>query len=406
MRTAVCTAAILSLSACGGDADHRDISSTSALAGDTAVVTIRGPNQLSRTWTGSAVQTEWIPPELRAVRRIALGAGIIAATDGRQVVALRREGGATFPVGLSGAGPGEYRRVASLAIDSVGQITLVDPGQGRVLQFDAAGQALTSKQRPLASPAHWNIVSIAPVPPGSTRDVVAFDRGVISTDGLEDSMRVVQLLDDGNVRTLFEVPDGLWAKFGGMNAKREAYGHRAIVTVDGEDGAAVSTGTDYLIRWWRPDAAPPMLRIEREWRRAAAGHDLEPAEELLDGIGQLGEMIAAIARGQERGEVKNAVDKLVLVGHGRLLVKVVDSTAQYHPFYLGRFPELRPPHWTWEVFDADGELLGQLRLPSAFTPHRLLECQLWGVMEEADASQSVARIDLAEACAWVLSARR
>ena len=157
---------------------------------------------------------------------------------------------------------------------------------------------------------------------------------------------------------------------------------------------------DYVIRWWRPGATPQMLRIERGWRRAVAGGELEPPPGLLEGLGPTGEMLTKVANGQERGDLKNAVEQLVLVGQGRLLVKVVDSTARYHPYYLGRLPELRPSHWTWEVLDHEGSLRGQLRLPSAFTPSRVVGCELWGVLEQPDGTQAVARVGLAGACGW------
>jgi hypothetical protein len=158
---------------------------------------------------------------------------------------------------------------------------------------------------------------------------------------------------------------------------------------------------DYVIRWWRPDGSPRVLRIERAWQRVPAGQELEPPDELIDGLGPPGAMLRRVLDGQERGEFRNAIDKLVLIGPGRLLVQVVDSTFQYHPYVLGRFPDLRPPHWTWEVFDDAGELRGQLGLPSRFMPHHLMGCQLWGVADAEDGEQSVARIDLGGACEWV-----
>lgn len=335
------------------------------------------------------------------MRGTAIGARIIVATDGKQVVGFRLGDGTTFAVGTNGAGPGEYKRVASVSIDADDQVTVVDPQLSRVLVFDADGQALPDQQRQLATESSWNVTAVVPVLPGTTGDLAAWDHGLISVDGLEDSMRMVCMLTGKSAETLFEVAEGLWATVGGVPAKREAYGPRALVALDSQDGAAVSTGTDYTDRWWRPDAMPAMLRIEREWHRAPADHDLEPEPALLDGLGPTGAMLKQIADGQERGDVKNAVDKLVLVGGGLLLAKVVDFTAHYHPYYRGRLPELRPAHWTWEVFDAEGTLLGQLRLPSAFTPSRLVGCELWGVREELDGTQAIARADVTAACGWI-----
>lgn len=401
MTAARCAAVVLALAACASESPDPKLTVTQSVVGDTTVVAIHGPQLLERTWTSDSVETVWTPEELGAVRRIAVGAGVIVASDGGRVVGFRLVDGTTFPIGTSGEGPGEYRRVASVTIDSTGQVMVVDPRQGRVLVYNAAGEALPAEARPLAASPAWNVQVVSPAPPGATGDLVAWDRGFIGVDGFEDTMHVVHLTDDSTFRALFAVPQGLWGSFDGVPAKREAYGPRAIVALDRRAGAAVTTGTDYLIRWWRPDATPQMLRIEREWPRAVAGQEREPPQELLDGLGPTGTMVRTVVAGQARGEVKHAIDQLVLIGHGRLLVKVVDSTSHYHPYFLGRLPELRPAHWTWEVFDAAGGLRGQLRLASAFTPHRLLACQLWGVKEEEDGTQSVARIDLDDACEWV-----
>lgn len=397
MQSTVCLTALLACS----EGPSSKLTSTRSQVGDTTVVTIHGPQLLAIRSTIPSVESVWSPPDLRAVRSIAVGDRVIVATDGRRVVGLSRESGATFAVGANGEGPGEYRRVSSVAIDQAGQIMAIDPLQRRVLSFDATGRPLTEGQRQLDTESSWNVSAAIATDPGAAAFLISWDHGLIDVDGLEDSMRVMHIPSRDSATVLFVVPEGQWGTIGGVPAKRQAYGPRALVALDEADGAAVSTGTGYTIRWWRPGAQPAMLRIEREWRNAPTGSELEPDQSLLDGLGPTGEMLRRIAAGQERSERKNAIDHLVLVGQGRLLAKVVDSTARYHPYYLGRLPELRPPHWTWELFDTEGVLLGQLLLPSAFTPVRMLGCQLWGSLEELDGTQAVARADLGEACGWM-----
>jgi hypothetical protein len=334
------------------------------------------------------------------VRRFGVGAGVVVASDGGRVIGFRLTDGTTFPVGMRGEGPGEYRRVASVTMDSAGQITVVDPGQGRVLRFDATGRALPEQARPLTASPAWNVQFVTPAHAGSIGDLIVWDRGVVSLHD-EDTLRVVRLLPDSSSQALFAIPQGMWTRVDGVLAKRVAYGPQPLIAVHSRAGAVATTGTDYLIRWWRPDATPQMLRIEREWQREVAGQEREAPEEVIAGLGQRAAMLRTVVAGQDRGEYKHAIDKVVLIGPGRLLVKVVDSTWHYHPYLLGAIPELRPPHWTWEVFDATGELRGQLRLASTFMPHRLVACHLWGVTEAEDGTQSVARIDLGDACEWV-----
>src|SRR5690606_33921752 len=129
--------------------------------GDTAVVTIRGPQELARTSTFDVVESIWTPTELTAVRRMAIGERSLIATDGRRVFGFRREDSTDFAVGVRGAGPGEYRLVSSIAIDSLGETTVVDGMQSRVLTFDADGQGQPDQARPLASQPHWAVRSVA-----------------------------------------------------------------------------------------------------------------------------------------------------------------------------------------------------------------------------------------------------
>ena len=399
MTRALLVGSVSALLACGtSTVDRATVRQT--MVGDTVVLAIEAPPGVSPSVTIDSVTPVWTPEEFRAIRGLAIGKRILAATDGRGVLGFDREGGTAFPVGVSGEGPGEYRRVAAVVIGSRDQITVADPMQARVLQFDSAGRALPEAARALGMQSSWSVRAVAPGLAESMTELVAWDHGLISVDGLEDSLRVAAVVAADSAETLFMVPEGLWATIDGVPAKRDAYGVRALVGLDPRDGAAVSTGVDYVIRWWRPGATPQMLRIERGWRRAVAGGELEPPPGLLEGLGPTGEMLTKVANGQERGDLKNAVEQLVLVGQGRLLVKVVDSTARYHPYYLGRLPELRPSHWTWEVLDHEGSLRGQLRLPSAFTPSRVVGCELWGVLEQPDGTQAVARVGLAGACGW------
>lgn len=318
-----CAAVALALAACATDPPDSELTITRTIVGDTAVVAIRGPQGLQRSWTSDSIHAVWTPEDFGAVRRFDVGAGVVVASDGGRVIGFRLADGTTFPVGVRGEGPGEYRRVASVTMDSAGQITVVDPGQGRVLRFDATGQALPEQARPLTASPAWNVQFVTPAHAGSTGDLIVWDRGFVSLHD-EDTLRVLRLLPDSGTQALFAIPQGMWTRVDGVLAKREAYGPQPLIAVHSRAGAVATTGTDYLIRWWRPGATPEMLRIEREWQREVAGQEREAPEELIAGLGQRAAMLRTVVAGQDRGEFKHAIDKVVLIGPGRLLVKVVD----------------------------------------------------------------------------------
>lgn len=405
IRIVAITVVGVAATACIDRTPVEEIASTNLMVDDTLAVSVRAPQSLSRQWSSDVAESVWTPTTLSAIRRLGVGANVLVATDGREVAGFLLTQKAPYTVGSNGAGPGEFQRIASLTVDSMGRVLIIDPVQGRVLAFDSLGATLPSDSRQMAVASDWSVYGGIPSESGRVGDVVVWNRGVISVDGLEDSTHVVRLVDTGRVEHIFEVPEGPWASIGGFPAKRDAFGPRALVSIDETDGVAVSDGVDYKIRWWRPGRDPEFLQIVRSWQPASAQNDLEPSAQLLDELGPGGQMLRTVAEGQSRGEFKNAIDHLALVGQQRLLVKVVDSTARYHPYFLGRLPELRPQHWTWEVYSGDGELLGQLRIVSTFTPHRLKGCLLWGVSEGEDGTQSIARIDLRDACGWVVGPR-
>jgi hypothetical protein len=232
--------------------------------------------------------------------------------------------------------------------------------------------------------------------------IAAFDHGIVAVDGTEDTVRVVGLSWDERIDTILNVADGPWAEFGGSLAKREAYGHRALLSmVAGE--VATSQAEGFEVYWWSARRSPSYTKIVREWRRAPARGDTPPTVAQLESLGRTRDVVEKIVAGQQYGTLKHSVDRLALVGPGVLFVKPVTEAYVYHPYYYGRLPELAPSHWLWEVYHPDGNLVEQLYIASAFVPHLIDGCFLYGVQTSSDGLQEVASIDLGAICDGIVT---
>jgi hypothetical protein len=183
----------------------------------------------------------------------------------------------------------------------------------------------------------------------------------------------------------------------GMLAPRDAYPAQALVTGTATAGFAFSDGLQYEVRWWRPNASPHWMRVERAWVPPSPGIDRNPPESLvatLRGGTELAEMIGSM----QRGDHKYSLEQIALMPGGALWVRPVDSSYVYHPWYYNQLTELRQPTRLWEVFGSDGKLRAQARVSSMFTPWTVQGCKLYGFLEGSDGAFSVATIPLGDEC--------
>src|SRR5690606_22996601 len=99
--------------------------------------------------------------------------------------------------------------------------------------------------------------------------------------------------------------------------------------------------------------------------------------------------------------LKSSLDRLILLTPDLLLTRVLDARHQYHPYYYNRLPELQPSHWYWELFNRQGELVGQFAMPSTFTPMVRDGCGFIGTSTDEDGVQSIARVALGAGCSYL-----
>lgn len=375
-------------------------------SGDTVFVRIEASNYLpDRHFTLDSVEIIWTPPEWRRIQYLFPTGSELVASDGRVVVVVDPVTGVVRNIGRNGEGPGEYRSVTALSVASGDSLIIADAQVMRRTTFALDGSVLG--MQPLVGPdsqsASIRALAALVSPKGSTVEV--WERGLVDPSGGEDSVSVFSVYADGSSQRRFRVADGAYIIVGdGMLAKRDAYGSVALTSVSGEDGVAVTDGVRYFIEWWRPGPSPQVMWIVRDWSRRSTALTREPTEEQKAQLGERSTVFAAIVARQEQGPERNSIERLVLIGEGMLMARVVDTSHVYHPLYYNRLPDLRPKHWLWEVFSDNGELLAQLSIPTTFEPIRFQDCTLLGVYADADGVHSVGRLALGEACALLAPA--
>lgn len=391
--------ALIATAACS-PSPAADIAVARDTLGDTILVTVVAPMTLAdRRWEADSVRPLFTPTDMRRIVAVSHHRGTVYLTDGSTVIGWRAGTGEGSPIGTNGAGPGEYRRVAAMSVGQDGTLHLLDESQSKIVSFDSGGTALRDTLIDASWGAGAGLLGLAAFPDGGW--ITATDRDMVDPGGLEDSVNVMLHRPGTPPVMLFRVADGTYLLVPPYVVERQVYGRRSKVSLSAAQGAAVSSGEDYHIWWWRPDASPAFTRITREWQRATTEGMEELPEAQRAGLGDTGPALLEALAGQELGSHKNAVEHLVLFDNGTLLVQVVDSTHRYHPTWLRRFPELRPPHYTWELFGSDGALLGQLVLPSRFRPFVWRECELLGIAADDDGVESLVSVELGEACGWV-----
>jgi hypothetical protein len=379
--------------ACAEARGGTEVSSTKAMEGDTAVVTIAAPESLPDLLvTLDTPSVIWTPEELGRPNGLVVGPdGRVTISDRAHVYAMPPGVDTTENVGREGGGPGEYRSVSALLGEPDGAFILLDARARRMVHFSPDGVADST----------WSAnLDFAPSSFLATMDgglVVLIGPRLVRTGEPPDTLYLKPASGDTGV-VLGKLLQYVWAQTAsGILAPRDAYPPKALVAGSATAGFAFSNGLDYTIRWWRPGGSPNWVRISRAWVPPSPSIDRDPPESVLAQVSdhdQLRDMVSGLVRGDH----KNSLDEIALMPGGALWTRPVDSSYVYHPWYYNQLAELRQPARLWEVLGADGELRAQVRLSSMFTPKTVHDCQLYGFLENSDGAYAVATVPLGAAC--------
>lgn len=325
-------------------------------------------------------------------REIAVGMnGDVYVSDGFRIIVVDSGGRAKTSLGRRGRGPGEFTEVTAIA--AAGPDTLVAwDGQQRRLTWLGVqtGRVLTSQEvlraARYASAGRAGVLAVLP-----TGIRLAWRAEFVLPDGPPDTVFVTHHDPAGDAvpEVLGRITLSPWHRFGEINARREPFGPRDRIAVGPDGTVAFGDGVSYCVTILLPEersARPPTCI---PWRRAP----IADARRVLTGqpVAGLPEapVIGTIVRGQDYSAVRNSYDELVVDDRRRIWVRVVDSTHRWHPGYMARLPELRPPTYHWEVRDISGRLVAAYDATSRFRITAIRHGRAYGVFEEEDGSETV-----------------
>lgn len=371
--------------ACGPDTASMNWEVRREVVGDTTTVhTVAG-----RVWTSEVQLTEDLTigvldgaPELvfGEVSRLAddLHGGIYVL-DG-QVPEIRhfdRSGDFLGTVGRAGQGPGEYGRLGlGMVVDSAG-VLYVHDYSSRVVRFAEDGRVLDPwmLDSPFTTTARgqW-LFSDAP------------GRVLVTARLAGDAALLV--LEDGQVQDTLVVP-----RLPGMPQQRGGpYRIETYWSWHPDGYFVVGVSNEYSFEAHRSDG---LLRIRRdvenlpvhpdeadEWRRLFEWMEEQPSYQP-----PLGEWIPSTMppfRGIEVGR-----DGRVWIRRNTYPVQIA----------VDEYPDGQPPvgwaqPFAYDVFEADGTFLGEVRFPERFEPHLFGPGYVWGVRRGDFGEEYVVRISL------------
>jgi hypothetical protein len=389
MKRYISTLVVTLTVACGGDSTSTNWEVQRQVSGDTTTVhTVAG-----QVWPSGVRLTEDLaigildgsaPLMFGEISRLAEDRhGGIYVLD-RQVTEIRhfdRTGEFLGTIGRSGEGPGEYgRRSLGMVVDPAGVLHMHDWGNGRIVRFAEDGRALDP----------WTLDSSFLRTVRGTWVYSDAPGRLLVTTRLDDDLSNLGLLvlEDGQVTDTLEVP-----RLPGMPQQRGGpYRIETYWSWHPEGYFVVGVSNEYSLEARRPDG---VLRIRRDvellpvqpdeaeaWRRRFEWMEQQPQYRPPEG-----EWIPSMMppfRGIEVGS------------DGRIWVQ-----RNTHPIQIpvDERPDAPPPvgwaqPFVYDVFEADGTFLGEVRFPERFEPHLFEAGYVWGVRRGDFDEEYVVRLSI------------
>lgn len=403
MRNAIAVAMIGAISLAGcrhASTDGGPWVGTTETRGDTTLVTtvsggtwnLAGPIRLD------SAKILWDGGTLRSLAPMAVGDdGTIYAAEATQLDVIRPDGSVAPPIGRAGQGPGEFQEISGVYAGN-DSLLVWDRGNRRLTLLDRTGRVIGTY--PVIFPASLQgpqPIALFPAPAGI---VMTWSHGMIAPDAPPDTFAVMLGTfgpDSTHWRTLVDLRDMQWAHMGGMVGPKHVFGERPVVAVGREGLFAVSQGADYWVNW----GAATSTKVTRIVRQ------LDPVP-VLGKIGEIPEAVLkhvpptlqasfrGLASASLYGKVRNSIDELRIDDAGRLWVRIETPADTLNPMLSHWYPEGRAPRYHWDLYASGGQRLGAIELPSRFTPDAFRQGVVYGIYEEEDGNNAVAKVVLPE----------
>lgn len=410
LRRAAALPALAAVAACGEARSADGWTGTRARAGDTAVVVTRSGYVVTARAFTAPVRVLWKSDAVQQVAGIAvLGDSLLAVADLDRIHLVSADGRGRGTVGRPGDGPGEFRSIHALAAGDGGGLLVWDGGASRLTWLDLAGRV--SRTLPVAPPEGYASPLRVDLVPAAGGVALAWSPSMLAPNEPSTIRIVFHPLDGRPLRELAAVRSVALVPVPALRAMvpREVYGPMPLVATGPDGTVAVSDGTAFRIDV-RPAGGRGVLRLEQPGQGAPLSRcEREPCLPELRREVTLTEGDETFLRermqAQRRPRRRSRLDALVFDDQGVLWVRLVDGSRRYDPMLLGRFPELRPPTYAWELFARDGRRLATVRLDSRFEPRAFAGARVFGTYRLDTGEDAVAVAEIPPALRTVPAGR-
>lgn len=327
-----------------------------------------------------SVEVLWGSEELGRPTSLAVGAEWIAVAEERRVHLLSHEGAYLAELGRAGAGPGEFRRIASVGWDS-NSLVVYDEGNRRYSKWSPEGELGSSHT---ALPSRPYVASPRPAPPlrvwrgGVLRlagELVHTDRpgrlALLWEDLAGDSLEVLRTWEDIQ-----------WTDAGPILTPASAFAPRAVVAIGRDGQVAHGDGQKYCFRL-SGLARADTTRVCREGERVPVGRGVtNPQFERFDLPSQLAPALREAISAQEIEEYYPSYDRMLFSEEGHLWVRIVGAgVPDVHPLLRAYAPAFQGWDREWDLYDSDGMPLITVSLPGRFDPWIVRSNEVFGFYE-------------------------
>ena len=387
MRRYICTLATIFPLACGAESPSMELEVLRQVAGDTTTVHIVA----GQIWPSEVSLSEDLaigvldgPVHLifgEITRMAEDPQGGIYVLDG-QVPEIRHfdsSGNFVGTVGRAGAGPGEYGALTlGMVVDSDGVLYVHDwANSPRIVRFGMDGRALDP----------WTLGSpFLTTASGTWLYSDAPGRLLITTRTNDDP--ALLLLKDGQVKDTLPVP-----RLPGMPQERGGpYRIQTYWSWHPDGFFVVGVSNEYSLDERRPDG---VLRIRRDVEKLPVySEEADAYRRLYEWMEQ--QPAYTPPKGEWIPSTMPPFSGIEVGKDGRIWVR---RNTQPIRIPVVDFPDGQPPvgwaqPFVYDVFEADGSFLGEIRFPELFEPHLFGTGHVWGVRRGEFDEEYVVRLSI------------
>ena len=385
-RPTVAVYCLLLSTACG---QHEvSVRVTESASGDTTIVEVASAFFPSSK-TVDSTTILWQSPELAQPTAIVRIGSVLVVSDRSQLHFVGLEGQGARTVGGAGEGPEEFGRIAKVGTVD-GRVVALDSRNRRLSWWGPAGDFIET------TPIGWSADYPNPAMDGNPLGVVGgfgyfVADQLIRPEGFTGSALLQLSLDKGDVRVAAEWEGREWRDYGQMMAPRAAFPAAPVIGVspagryawgDGFDPCVVADGSnENVLKVCRDRPMVPVTPgvARPDWSAV----DLDP---------RFAEAIQTVVQEQEVGEFFPAYDQIRVDLKGGLWVRLLGQDApDLHPNLVFYTVGFEPAARRWERYDAGGQPLGLVEMPSAFDPRVFLTDGAVGFLELGTGELVIAR---------------